>query len=185
MPIQNVCFRFTKSTFSAQMIVVLLAMSLAGANISVLSPVINSIQTSRIPVMMLTRNQPHWSSYVEVLEWIKRNTRESDTLCSTYDSLTFLYTNRKCVRPYELNIAAGFYGQPGPLIGTVDDFVGNLKRYQVRYLIVTPQPGYAEENNAYELARAFQTTYKENVSTAFVSRDGRFFVLKIDAALYK
>lgn len=185
MPLHIAIGRLTKNDFLAQFCVLLLAASVSIANVSVLTPVIRSIRTSQIPTIMLTRNQPHWSSYAEVLDWIKQNTEEGDTLCSTYDSLTFLYSNRKCVRPYELNIAVGYYGQDGQLIGTVDEILAVLKRYQVRYLVVTPQPGYAEEQEAYKLAHAFQARHKDLVSTAFVSKDGRFFILRINSDLYR
>ncbi len=154
------------------------------SNIYYLNQVTQFIDISKIPLMSVPKTALYWSSYEEVLDWVKSNTRDDEVVACTFDSLTYLYTGRKCIRPYELNLASACYGQNEPLIGSLDDLVANLRRYHVRYLIVTPQPGYVEESQVYKLAQNLDETYKELVEPVLISKDGRFIVMEISSGLY-
>lgn len=158
--------------------VVLLTVAMAAANEMLLTAVIKNNHEKQMPLMSVPINSADWNGYLSTLDWVKRNTAPDDTLACTYDGLTFLYTGRHCIRPYELNIAAAYYGQNAPALGTLEELVESLKRYKVRYLVVTPQPGYAEEGQAYRLATGLNKEY-ELVEPVYISGDGRFFVLRI------
>jgi len=160
-------------------ILVLPVVAMAGTNAVFLSAVIRSNHANQVPLMTVPRSGADWSGFKNLFDWIKHNTASNDTLACTYDGLAFLYTGRKCIRPYDLNIAAAYYGQPEPMLGTVQQLAETLKRYKVRFLIVTPQPGYAEEGQAYSLASSLDETYKDSVEPVYVSTDGRFVVLRI------
>lgn len=161
------------------LIIVLLAVAMAATNAVFLTAVVRNNHSNQMPLISVPRNGADWSGFEKLFDWIKHNTADDDTLACTYDGLTFLYTGRKCIRPYDLNIGAAYYGQSESMLGTVEELVETLKRYKVRFLVVTPQPGYAEEGQAYSLASSLGINYKESVEPVYISSDGRFVVLRI------
>lgn len=171
-------FCLAKVNTRLQSAIVLLAVAMMATNAKLMNNVITYNHATQMPLISVPRNGTDWSGYLAVLDWVKRNTVADDTLACTYDGLTYLYTGRRCIRPYELNIAAAYYGQEAPPLGTLDELAESLKRYKVQYLIVTPQPGYAEEGLAYKLANDLGKEYRGQVAPAYISKDGRFFVLR-------
>lgn len=140
-------------------------------------------RTANVPVIEVPRQGVEWASFEQLLTWVKTHTSENDHIAATYDSLVYLYTGRKCVRPYEVDIAVGFYGKKGNLIGTSEDLLARIRRYHIRYLLITPQPNYGEEAMVYHLVRRFEFEHSTQVHREFISQDGRFAAFKIDPTL--
>ncbi len=149
-------------------------------NAWVLAETLTFSKSSKIPVMKAPQERLSWSSFIEIFAWIKSNTSATDNMASTYDALMYMYTGRKCVRMYELDMAAAFYGKKAPPLGSVDDLITLLKRYQIRYLVITPMPNYAEEKMIFQLAEKLEKDHPEQVHTQFTGTDPRFKVMSIE-----
>lgn len=142
-------------------------------------------QTSRVPSMEVPRYSISWGSYREAMDWIKQNSRKEDVIATTYDAMMFLYTGRKSIRPYSVDAAAAFYGKPGPVLGSIADFLDTLHQYRARYLALTPQPGYGEDKIFYELVEEVAATHEGLFNCVYQGADKRFRILEIDATVLK
>jgi hypothetical protein len=51
-----------------------------------------------------SKNKVYWKDYEEVFTWIRGNSFEDDIIASNFDPLVYLYTGRKSIMPYELEL---------------------------------------------------------------------------------
>jgi hypothetical protein len=89
-------------------------------------------------------NPEVWSDYDSALTWLRHNSRSDDIVASGLDTMVYLYTGRRAIRPFASRPLSLFYGEATPPTGTVDDLVSVLANYRVRYVGDLPMPGFAE-----------------------------------------
>jgi hypothetical protein len=127
---------------------------------------------------IFNRNAP-WTGYERVFAWIKDHSRSDDVMAAGLDSMIYLYTGRKAIRPFSARPTALFYGDDGPELGTVTEMERLLSAYKVRYLIQTPMPGFSEEKPLAALLEQAQKLRPDWLEPAYKDSDPRFVVYEI------
>jgi hypothetical protein len=127
----------------------LLSAVLAGAVLSNLTVIVEDIASTRrsgYPQFPgISDDPPEWNHFEELFRWVRQNSSARDLLASGLDTMLFLYTDRHAVRPFELQPVALFYGDSRPPAGTVEEFVGALRRQHVSFFVRVPMIGFTEE----------------------------------------
>jgi len=131
------------------------------------------------PYPMHLQETASWSSYKEIFAWIATNTNPTDTLCSAYDSMIYLYTGRVSFRPYMVRPASLFYFENSPPLGEVGDFIEVIDLYRPRYLIQTAMPGFREEKLLNEFIENILENYPGWLTPVFVGSYRRFAIYEI------
>jgi len=80
-----------------------------------------------------------WPSYVDLFAWLKQHTSVDSVIGSQFDTMVYLYTDRKCIRPYPIRAASLIYGGNAPPIGTAEELVNHLNQLQIDYLVTMPR----------------------------------------------
>ncbi len=124
-----------------------------------------------------------WSSYEAIFHWIKNNTQPDDILAAGLDSMVYLYTGRRAIRPFAMNPLALFYFQDTPP-WTMDNLLNILRDYQPKYLIQTPMPIFSEEKPFSKLLSEFITKYPERLTPLYVGKDNRFIIYRFEPIKY-
>jgi hypothetical protein len=122
-----------------------------------------------------------WKSYEELFGWIKSNSSPEDIIASGLDSMMYLYTDRRSVRPFASRPASLFYGAEYPATGTVDDLCNILAKYHIRYIVQTPMHGFSEEIPFDELIKRFEQRYPQAMGLVYQGKDPRFKIFRIQA----
>jgi hypothetical protein len=121
-----------------------------------------------------------WASYERTFEWLRRNSREEDVISSGVDSMMALYTNRQAVRPFVYDPGRLFYGERQTVEFAAEEVAGILRRYQPRYLVQSPLPGFAEEKSLEAAIEEIRRCYPEWLVVRYQDADPRFVVFEID-----
>lgn len=102
-----------------------------------------------------------WSGFEETFEWIRSNTPPDAVLATGYDPMYKLYTDRDAVRPWFHRPWTYFYprDEARTRLGPAEDVQTALEDLGVRYLVVDPLAGYAEEDAAADLFDALLERY--------------------------
>ncbi len=129
-----------------------------------------------------------WDGFEETTRWITDNTPPDAVLATGYDPLYALGTRRHAVRPWLHQPWTYFYARDGrgPDIGTADVVLPALDSLGVRYLIIDPLGGYAEEPVAGPLFDDLLSAYAPprydgEPVLRFTSRDGLHRVYELPA----
>lgn len=131
------------------------------------------------PYGYMPKHQVSWSKYQELFEWINTNSNINDILGSGHDSVFYLYTSRNTLRPFAHYPLSMFYGADRPPIGTAEDLVSAIRKYNIRYLIHTPLPGFPEERPFADLISQVQQDCPGWLNPVFVGRDRRFIIFSV------
>lgn len=121
-----------------------------------------------------------WDAYEDVFKWLKDNSQPDDIIASGIDSMMYLYTDRRSVRPFVSNSPSLFYGQDVPGTGTIRDFCKILETYKPKYLVQTPMPGFSEEKPFNELLDKFTKKFPNLLVPAYIGEDLRFKVFEVN-----
>lgn len=125
-------------------------------------------------------NQPlSWSSYEDIFKWIKDNTELNAVIASGLDSMIYLYTGRKGLRPFELHPTSLFYGEDGSPLGTEENFMKLIGHYNALYLVRIPMPGSPIEKPLDELIKKVQDKYPAWLKIVYVGEDNRFLIFEL------
>jgi hypothetical protein len=127
---------------------------------------------------IFNRNAP-WAAYERVFAWIKDHSHPEDVMASGLDTMIYLYTDRRAIRPFSARPTALFYGDDGPKLGTATELERLLSAYKVRYLIQTPMPGFSEEKPLAELLEQAQKLRPGWLGPAYKDSDPRFVVYEV------
>ena len=113
-----------------------------------------------------------WSGFTETFDWVRNHTGENDLLATPYDPMYYLYTGRKAVRPWFHHPETYFYpvGRTTPYLGDPAGIRDALNDLGVKYLIIDPLEGYAEEAAAGRLFEQLLSIYP-TPRLVFTSRD--------------
>jgi hypothetical protein len=158
---------------------------LLSMNVGLLYQAIIISQSMHYPYLTRLEKPLSWSSYEAVFQWIKANTRPTDVLASGFDSMLYLYTQRRAFRPFVGRPASLFYGDHGPPLGPVEEIVAFLKAYKARYFVHLPMPAFQEEVPLSAFVRQAQEHSPAWLKPAYIGQDDRFviFELQSDRAL--
>jgi hypothetical protein len=85
-----------------------------------------------------------WSDYNRLFDWLRTNTDANDVLGSGLDSMLYMYTDRKSLRPFVARPTALIYGRTGPALGGGPEFIARLSNERIDYIVHLPMPGFAE-----------------------------------------
>jgi hypothetical protein len=114
-----------------------------------------------------------WNGFSEAFDWIRENTNEGTTLATVYDPMYYLYTGRRAIRPGFHNPQTYFYpyGRAVADVGSVNDIKPELKRLNVRFLVIDPPDAFTEGKAYLELFKSLLLSYKTPPQLVFVSSD--------------
>jgi len=127
------------------------------------------------------RHESHWPGFTETFGWIRANTAASDVLATPYDPMYYLYTGRQGVRPWLYKPSTYFYPYKHGFadLGDVDRIRQELDRLGVRYLVIDPLDGYAEEESSARHFEHLLESYPAKPELVFTSSDGRHWVYRL------
>ena len=151
------------------------------ANVGLLARHTQLAHQSGYPLMQLNDTAVRWSSYERVFAWLRAHSRPDDVVTSGVDSMVALYTDRRAFRPFVYSPGCLFYGQEGPTLGTVEEMAAILKRYQPRYLVHTPMPGFPEEKPFEELLGQLRRRHPGWLVSVYQDDDPRFVVFELNS----
>ena len=157
---------------------------LLAANAYTVGSDITSSKVNHYPGYLLQRyGSMSWSSYVQMFDWIKQNTNADDVFASGMDPMLYLYTNRRAFRPFVGRPSSMFYGDSAPALGPLSEIVSNINRYNARYLVLSPMPGFSEEIPYMQFITDAQKRYPGWLEIAYQGGDKRFVVWKVNPKL--
>jgi len=127
------------------------------------------------------RHESHWPGFTETFGWIRANTAANDVLATAYDPMYYLYTGRQGVRPWLYKPSTYFYPYKHGFadLGGVDRIRQELDRLGVRYLVIDPLDGYAEEESSARHFEHLLESYSTKPELVFTSSDGRHSVYRL------
>jgi len=116
-----------------------------------------------------------WEGFAETFAWVREHTQEEDVIATGYDTMYYLYTGRKAVRPWFFKPETYFYpyGKPTANLGAVHEIRKEIAALRVRYLIIDPLDGYAEKQAAEKLFDELVRSYGVKPELVFISSDLR------------
>jgi hypothetical protein len=94
-----------------------------------------------------------WGEFEKQMAWVRAQTREQDVLQSNVDPTVFLFTGRRAVRGSERNAGVKFYFRKREAWGDAGEFRDYLRRWKVRYVILTPWDWFLENAELERLVR--------------------------------
>ena len=124
-------------------------------------------------------NLIYWTSFENIFNWVSDNTKPNDVIASGLDTMMYLYTNRRSIRPFVMSPDLLFYGQDSQPF-EVEDLVRFLKSYRAKFLVDTPMLGFAEEKTFSEVVQKTQREYPDQVKTVYIGEDNRFKIFRIN-----
>jgi hypothetical protein len=152
-------------------------------NLGFLSADIAVVHETGYPQLVSDR-PAFWRDYQQTFDWIRANTDRGDVLASGLDSMLYLYTGRRGIRPFEPAPLQTIYGSAPEPLGSPENFVSVLIEQSARFLVRLPMPIFVEEphlNRLIDRVRAerpgcLEERYKN-------SRDARFVVYEVRMAM--
>ena len=154
---------------------------LLSMNIGLVYQTITISQSMHYPYFTRLEKPLPWSSYEGVFQWIKANTQPTDIIASGFDSMIYLYTQRRAFRPFVGRPASLFYGDAGPPLGPMEEMVAFLKANKARYFVHLPMPGFTEEAPLAAFVRHVQEHYQGWLKPAYIGQDDRFVIFELQS----
>ncbi len=90
--------------------ILLLGSLLLSSNMLMVYLYCQKYQQDSYPAVNLTNSYPPWSAYLEVFDWIRRNTQPREIIGYGMDTMLYLYTGRQSFRPFVMQPLGLFYG---------------------------------------------------------------------------
>ena len=121
-----------------------------------------------------------WSSYQEILGWIRNNTKLSEIIISERNPLLYIYTGRRGIRPDTVQPMALFYGEKMSKEGIMK-LTKIIKTYQPGFWVSTPIPNKRIIKYEEEFLDEVKKQYPDLLRTVFTaSGDSRFVIYQIN-----
>lgn len=98
-----------------------------------------------------SQKRPEWKEFQKLFAWIKENTREDDLLPSGMDTMLYLYTGRKALRPIVANPIALFYQKNNNDPWSAENFRETLFKHNVGFLVLCPMFGFPEGDHFWDM----------------------------------
>jgi 4-amino-4-deoxy-L-arabinose transferase-like glycosyltransferase len=133
----------------------------------------------RYPTMATYWQSPAgWPSFLDAFTWIRTNTRPNDVIAGYFDSMIFLYTDRRAFRPLVIAPASPYYGITIPAV-TPDQLFRSLQAYDGRYVLCTPFDHFGNEAPFKQMIEEIRRTHPGSIELAFVGKDRRFAIYRV------
>ena len=100
-----------------------------------------SLQAGAVPTPGTPNNRPtKWFEYARIASWIRASAPPQAVIMGILDPVFYLYTGHPSVRSYSTHPYFLFYAPTGAedSLGTVNDFLRNLKSHNATVLVSTP-----------------------------------------------
>ncbi len=162
---------------AARLAVAAFALSVA-ANLALVVRLGATSQRYGYPSAILMGPGFSWTSFEALFQWVKTHTEEQDVVAAGLDTMCFLYTNRRAIRPFPYRPDALFYGGSQSAAGTPEELVALLRQQQVRYLVETPML-IAQERSFELVVREVQSRYPALLAQVYRGPDPRFAVYEV------
>lgn len=140
-----------------------------------------AIQVNRemqYPYTEARENLTAWPSFEGTFSWIRTNTEPADVIACPLDSMVFLYTARKSIRPFAMRPASLFYGDSAPA-ATSEQLIAFLREYRAKYLVQTAMPGFSEYLPFISIVAEIQQRYPHFLRQVYVGKDSQFKIFKL------
>jgi hypothetical protein len=128
------------------------------------------------PYGHLVKEPASWTSYQEIFQWIKAHSQPADVIGAWNDSMIFLYTGRRAIRPFKISPALLGYGQER--YGSAEDLVRAVKSYKIRYLVEVPTFSFDQDRIDGVIAQ-LQQKYPDFLKKVYAGLDKRFVIFKV------
>lgn len=122
-------------------------------------------------------NPVHWSSFLDAFVWIRTNTCPTDVVAGYFDSMIFLYTDRKAFRPLVVTPSL-YYGLAERAV-TPGEFLRHLRAEQGRYVFCTPFDRFGGVTSLHRVVEELRAARPGSVKLVHVGKDRRFAVYRV------
>lgn len=163
-------------------IVLLVVGGLMVSNLALLNRYSQIKHLTHFPSNGIASSQVSWSSYKKVFTWIAEHTEPDDVIASGLDTMIYLYTGRKAIRPFVARPTAMFYGEEEEILGSLKNLEQFFRIYNPRYLVHTPMPLFSEERPFAELIERAISKTPALLTPVYVGEDNRFVIFQIRLA---
>ena len=163
-------------------IVLLVVGGLMVSNLALLNRYSQIKHLTHFPSNGIAGSQVSWSSYKKVFTWIAEHTEPDDVIASGFDTMIYLYTGRKAIRPFVVRPTAMFYGEEEEILGSLKNLEQFFSIYNPRYLVHTPMPLFSEERPFAELIERAISKTPALLTPVYVGEDNRFVIFQIRLA---
>jgi hypothetical protein len=130
------------------------------------------------PYGHLVKEPATWDSYKDIFHWLKTHSQPDDVIASWNDSMIFLYTGRRAIRPFKISPALLGYGQES--YGSAKDLFRALKAYKIRYLVQVPVFAF-DQNRIDGVIASLQRNYPDSLQQVYGGKDKRFVIYKFSS----
>jgi hypothetical protein len=134
------------------------------------------------PLVSTLEEPVSWSSYQDIFHWVNTHTLAEDTIACGLDSMLYLYTGRRAIRPFMMNPMALFYFQNIPP-WTTEKLLHLLASFKPQYLIQTPMPYFSEAKPFVKVINETIQKYPGLLTSVYVGADKRFIIYRLQADL--
>jgi hypothetical protein len=130
------------------------------------------------PYNRLVKEPASWTSYQDIFQWLKAHSQPDDVIASWNDSMIFLYTGRRAIRPFKITPAILGYGLES--YGSAQDLFRAVKTYKIRYLVEVPVFAF-DQNRIDGVIAHLQQKYPDFLKKVYVCKDKRFVIFKFSS----
>lgn len=131
------------------------------------------------PTMATSWQSPaRWRSFLDAFDWIKSNTRSTDVIAGYFDSMAFLYTDRKAFRPMVVTPASPYYGVKLPVV-TPDELLRHLGVGNGSYVLCTPFDRFGGTASLLQMVEKIRAAHPGIVEHVYSGKDGRFAIYRV------
>jgi hypothetical protein len=134
---------------------------------------------TQYPYIGTRENLAAWSSFEETFSWIRTITEPIDVIACPLDSMVFLYTARKSIRPFAMHPASLFYGDLTPA-ATSEQVIELLRASRAKYLVQTAMHGFSEYLPFTSIVNEIQQKYPHFLTQVYVGKDSHFVIFRLD-----
>ncbi len=104
----------------------------------------------------------NWAEFAAQMEWLRGHTAAGDVVQANVDPTVYLLAGRRAVRGSERNAGLGFYFQQRETLGTAEEYRDYLRRWRVKYVVLTEWDWFLETREFARLARQSRERYPED-----------------------
>jgi hypothetical protein len=155
---------------------------LLGFNLKLLYQTGKMARVLHYPLVSILEEPVSWSSYQDIFHWVNRHTLAEDKIACGLDSMLYLYTGRRALRPFMMNPMALFYFQNTPP-WTTEKLLHLLASFKPQYLIQTPMPYFGEAKPFVKVINEAIRKYPGLLTTVYVGADQRFIIYRLPTDL--